>query len=312
VLDELIDAGDQVIAVHHQRGLGASRAGRRRSSTGNHLHPARWSDRAGRDLQRPGEGPRQWLGLGSKAMSEGNVESLRQTVNAFKQGDRTTGLQWQLRAPPPTFGGTLVGRLPRGAEGLLKQAPKRARRLACGPLAGPQRSINAPLRVARQTGKEKARDQQQNADDDDCSDDHLGSLRSAWLPCRWAITPSDCHLRAPRGSRVSVEARLRAKIASPDEGVRCGRMGRARELALTHESHGPERFRRRAPNLPLRVGCPSNVQPWMNGNVPGGRRPPATVTREGAPATAGLQPMSDRWLAPLGVGVGASQGRRAL
>jgi hypothetical protein len=34
---------------------------------------------------------------------------------------------------------------------------------------------------------------------------------------------------------------------------------------------------------PFEWGCPSNVQPWMNGNVPGGWRPPATVTPEDVP-----------------------------
>src|SRR4029078_11316782 len=127
---------------------------------------------------------------------------------------------------------------------LLKEASKWARRLACGPLAGTQCSIKATLRVARETGKEKARTQRQNADDDDCSDDHLGSpLGRLGFLVVGGITPSDCHLCAPRGSRVSVEARLRAKLASAEEGVQCGRMGRARELALTHERHGPERFK---------------------------------------------------------------------
>ena len=90
MLDELIDAGGQVIAVHHQRGLGASsERGGGAARTGN-SSPCAMERPCGSRPTATRRRPAQWLGSGSKAMSEGNVESLRQTVDAFKQGDRTT------------------------------------------------------------------------------------------------------------------------------------------------------------------------------------------------------------------------------
>ena len=63
-----------------------------------------------------------------------------------------------------------------------------------------------------------------------------------------------------------MEAQLRAKLASADEGVQCGRMGRAREPALTHRVMA--KIQKEGAEPPPSVGWPSNVQPSMNGNVP--------------------------------------------